>query len=429
MNRTNIQNLNYDVPSFVGGLITRVKDTKYMVFIMLQDISGSVQISIDKGTQQSLVADALKLTVGSFATFEGTLKKNDFVKQGGKEFIPTSIKIETISDVIPVDENSLLDQRIDFRWVDLRDEKKSLIFKIETLVANSMRNYLVGKDYIEIHSPKLIKTASESGSEVFEVKYFDGKAYLAQSPQFYKQMAMASGFERVFEVGPVFRAENSNTSKHATEFTGFDLECSYLYKVEDVMYIEEELLTVALKSVKEKYGEEIKRLYNIDVKVPDGHFPVMTLSEVYDELKARYNYEVPESAKSDLTTEGERLCEKLSMEKFGSEFLFITKYPKEKRAFYHMRDENGVPMGYDLIWKGVEITTGAIREHRHDILKQQAEEKGLGKDVQFYLEFFKYGCPPHGGFGLGLDRFMMVLLGLSVKEVMFIFRGPQRLNP
>jgi aspartyl-tRNA synthetase len=142
-----------------------------------------------------------------------------------------------------------------------------------------------------------------------------------------------------------------------------------------------------------------------------------------------YGYVVPEEEKGDLTTEGERMCAKYSMEKFGHEFLFVTGYSKECRAFYHMRNEDGVPCGYDLIWKGCEITTGAQREHRYDILKAQAKEKGLDEDVKFYLDFFKYGCPPHGGFGIGVDRITMLIFNVGIKDAMFIFRGPDRLNP
>jgi aspartyl-tRNA synthetase len=155
----------------------------------------------------------------------------------------------------------------------------------------------------------------------------------------------------------------------------------------------------------------------------------MDLKDVYKELEARYGYTVPESEKGDLTTEGERMVAKLSQDMFGHEFLFITGYAKENRAFYHMRDEHGVPCGYDLIWKGCEITTGAQREHRFDILKAQAAEKGLGKDIEFYLQFFKYGVPPHGGFAIGVDRLTMLLFNVGIREAEFIFRGPDRLNP
>ena len=282
---------------------------------------------------------------------------------------------------------------------------------------------------MEIHTPKLIGAASESGADVFEVKYFDRKAYLAQSPQFYKQMAMASGFERIFEVGPVFRAEKSFTSKHTTEFSGFDLEFSYIESFRDVMKMEEELLTYALAKVKEAYGEDIERVFGVPVVVPTTPFPVIKLADLYAELEKEFGYKCPAGEEGDLTTEAEHLSYEWVKKKYGHEFLFITDYSAEKRAFYHMRDENGVPQGYDLIWRGVEITTGAQREHRYDVLQAQAREKGLDEDVKFYLEFFKYGCPPHGGFGLGIDRLTMLLLGLTIKEAMFIFRGPNRLTP
>jgi aspartyl-tRNA synthetase len=305
------------------------------------------------------------------------------------------------------------------------------MFKVQTEVTRAMREFLCERGFLEIHTPELIGAASESGSDVFEVKYFDQTAYLAQSPQFYKQMAMASGFERIFECGPVFRAEKSYTSKHTTEFTGFDLEFSYITSFRDVMKMEEDLLTYALAKVKEAHGEEIVRLYGEEyaVTVPTQPFPVIKLKDLYKELEERYGYTVPESMHGDLTTDAERLCARFAKEKYNHEFLFVTDYDAKERAFYHMRDENGVPQGYDLIWRGVEITTGAQREHRYEILKAQAEEKGLAQDVEFYLRFFRYGCPPHGGFGLGIDRLTMLFLGLSIKEVQFLFRGPNRLTP
>jgi aspartyl-tRNA synthetase len=241
-------------------------------------------------------------------------------------------------------------------------------------------------------------------------------------------MAMAAGFDRIFEIGPVFRAEKSYTSKHTTEFTGFDLEMSFIESFRDVMDMEARLLQYALSKVAEACGDAVRELYGREIVVPALPFPEMKLADVYAELESRYGFTVPDEEKNDLTTEAERLCERLSMDKFGHEFLFVTDYGPEKRAFYHMR-KNGRPEGYDLIWRGVEITTGAQREHRYERLKAQAEEKGLGEDVKFYLEFFRYGCPPHGGFGLGLDRLTMVLLGIGIKEAMFLFRGPNRLTP
>lgn len=428
MKRTLIEELQFDMPSKISGFVEKLRDTKYMVFVVLKDVSGRVQVSIDKATQDDLVKTALLGVIGSVVTFEGKLVKSEYVKMGGKEFLPTSVVIESVADASPIQDDASTELKSDYRWLDLRSDKNTLIFKAQTVFVNAMREYLLNNKFIEIHTPKLIGAASESGSDVFEVKYFDRKAYLAQSPQFYKQMAMASGFDRIFEIGPVFRAEKSYTNKHTTEFTGFDLEMSYIESFEDVMDIEANLLVSALKKVKEAYGEQIKESFGVDIVVPTLPFPKMKLADIYSELEKRYGFTVPDEEKNDLTTEAERMCEKLAKDMFNHEFIFVTDFPKDKRAFYHMR-KDGVLQGYDLIWKGVEITTGAQREHRYDILKKQADEKGLGEDIKFYLEFFKYGCPPHGGFGLGVDRLTMVLLNLPIREAMFLFRSPNRLNP
>lgn len=426
----------------VQGFVENFRNSKSMAFIVLKDITGKLQVTIEKEKLPELCPCLDTLTEDSVITVTGTVVANEYVKLGGLELIPDGLAVESIAGPMPINrkeipatkkrqavERSSIDQRIDYRWIDLRTDENQLMFRAQTTLVNAMRNFLLDKNFIEIHTPKLIGAASESGSEVFEVKYFDRNAYLAQSPQFYKQMAMASGFERIFEVGPVFRAEKSYTSKHTTEFTGFDLEFSYIESFRDVMKMEEELLTCALAAVKEKHGDEIKELFGLDVIVPTTPFPVVTLAELYKGLEEDFGYTVPDSEKGDLTTDAERLSYEWTKKHFDHEFLFVTDYSAEKRAFYHMRDEKGVPQGYDLIWRGVEITTGAQREHRYEQLKAQADEKGLGEDVKFYLEFFKYGCPPHGGFGLGVDRLTMLLTGLHIKEAMFIFRGPNRLNP
>ena len=197
----------------------------------------------------------------------------------------------------------------------------------------------------------------------------------------------------------------------------------------DVMDMEAQLLTYALGVVKEKYGDQIAEAFGLEVIVPTLPFPTVKLADLYAALEAEFGYKVPDSEKGDLTTEAEQLSYQWVKKHYNHEFLFITDYSAEKRAFYHMRDENGIPQGYDLIWRGVEITTGAQREHRYDILKKQAQEKGLDEDVKFYLEFFKYGCPPHGGFGLGVDRLTMLLCNLHINEAMFLFRSPKRLTP
>ena len=415
----------------VQGFVENFRNKRTMAFIVVRDITGKLQITIEKEKHPEFSEMLDNLTIHSVVSFEGEVVASEYVKMGGKEMYPSVMKVESYAEALPIKDDSDIDVRMDFRWIDLRRERNQLMYEMQTTLTNAMRKFLVDRNFVEIHTPKLIAAASESGSDVFEVKYFDGLAYLAQSPQFYKQMAMASGLERIFETGPVFRAEKSYTNKHATEFTGFDLEFSYIDSFDDVMKMEEELLTYALGQVKEKHGDKIVELYGpeYEVIVPSLPFPRMKLADVYKELEARYGYTIPNELKGDLTTEAERMTKQLCRDMFGHEFLFITDYDAKERAFYHMRDEQGIPQGYDLIWRGVEITTGAQREHRYDILKAQAEEKGLAEDVKFYLEFFKYGCPPHGGFGLGIDRLTMLFLGLSIKEAEFLFRGPNRLTP
>ncbi len=413
----------------VRGFVENFRNKKNMAFIVVKDVTGKLQVTVIKEEHPEFSEMLDSLTINSVVSFVGEVVESEYVKLGGREMYPTEMVIESLADPLPIKEDSDIDVRMDYRWIDLRRERNHLMLKLQTTLTAAMREFLVERGFIEIHTPKLIAAASESGSDVFEVKYFDTKAYLAQSPQFYKQMAMASGLERIFETGPVFRAEKSYTNKHATEFTGFDLEFSYIDSFEDVMHIEEELLAHALAKVKEAHGDELSELFGEELTVPALPFPRMKLADVYRELEERYGYTVPDSLKGDLTTEAERMTRKLAQDMFGHEFLFITDYAAADRAFYHMRDENGIPQGYDLIWRGVEITTGAQREHRYDVLKRQAEEKGLAEDVKFYLEFFKYGCPPHGGFGIGIDRLTMLFLGTSIKETQFLFRGPNRLTP
>ena len=428
MERTLIKNV---VPGVhrVQGFVENFRNKRTMAFIVVKDATGKLQVTIEKEKHPEMLEMLDNLTIHSVVTFEGEVVASEYVKMGGKEMYPDTMKVESYAEALPIKDDSDIDVRMDYRWIDLRREKNHLMIALQTTLTAALREFLVEREFVEIHTPKLIAAASESGSDVFEVKYFDGNAYLAQSPQFYKQMAMASGLERIFETGPVFRAEKSYTNKHATEFTGFDLEFSYINGCEDVMKMEEELLTYALGKVKEAHGEAIKELYGMELEVPTLPFPRMKLADVYRELEERYGYTVPAELHGDLTTEAERMTKQLCADKFGHEFLFITDYDAKERAFYHMRDEQGVPQGYDLIWRGVEITTGAQREHRYDVLRAQAEEKGLVEDVKFYLEFFKYGCPPHGGFGIGIDRLTMLFLGLSIKEAQFLFRGPNRLTP
>lgn len=420
----------------IAGFVQIIRDQGNIKFLMIRDITGVVQVVVLKKNKEAFEI-AKNLTQESVVKIVG-LAKEEKQAPGGFELEAESIEVLSLANpelpipIVEKGEQGETDQsiRLDWRWIDLRKPQNTLIFKVWTVLESAFREYWVNNNYIEIHSPKLISTASESGAEVFEVKYFERKAYLAQSPQFYKQMAMAAGFEKIFEVGPVFRAEPSFTSRHATEFTSYDAEFSYITSHHEVMEEEEKLIHFGLQKVKEKYGEEIKTLFNREVVVPALLFPKITMKETKEILQG---LGVTSEREGDLSPEEERTISNYVMEKHGHEFVFITDYPSSVRPFYHMRDEhdNSITKSFDLLWGGLEVTTGAQREHRYEVLQKQAKEKKMEiPSIQFYLDFFKYGCPPHGGFGMGPNRMLMKLLGLeNVRDAMFIYRGVKRLEP
>jgi aspartyl-tRNA synthetase len=246
-------------------------------------------------------------------------------------------------------------------------------------------------------------------------------------------MAMAAGLDRVFEIGPAFRADPSFTPRHSTEFTSVDMEMSWIESHRDIMEFEEVWLVHVLKTVREKHGMEIAETFGAEVVVPSLPFPKVTMDEAQTILKEKGYLPPADTKKGDIDPQGERLLCEYAKEKFGHEFVFITDYPIEVRPFYHMRQEEQpyLTKSFDLLWKWMEITTGAQREHRYDLLAKQATEKGVSlESIQFYLDFFKYGCPPHGGFGFGLARLLAAMLNQkSIRDVVFLHRGPNRLIP
>lgn len=419
----------------IEGFVDNIRHLQYVDFLIIRDTTGKVQVTIEKNTSNEFLTKIVStITPESTVKITGILHKNDKVKLNNMELIPTNITVTSkCLEELPLNykdsKSAVIDTRLNYRFLDLRSDKNILMFKVQTCMINAMREFVVKNNFTEIHTPKIISAASESGSEVFEVNYFGRKAYLAQSPQFYKQMAMCAGFEKVFEIAPAFRAEKSNSYRHTTDFTSFDIEMSYLNNLDELMDFEENLFIAGLKAVKEKYGKEIKELFNVEVIVPTKPFPRIKLEELYKILEKEYGYKMNYEDVGDMNAESEKLASKYVKEKYDHEFVFITDFSAKKRAFYHKR-ENGIPQGADLIWKGCETTTLALRENNYETLCKQAKEKGLDQDVKFYLEFFKYGCPPHGGFAIGVDRITMLLLETgSLKETMFIFRGPSRLEP
>lgn len=410
-----------------------LRDQKRIQFIIIRDESGSVQVTYPRPADEDALADQVSsLSNGSFVEITGNLKHDERVKLGGIEILLTGMKIVSLANPdSPIADDTSIDKRLDWRFIDMRRPELNLMMRVQTEIEKTWREIWLENDFIEIHSPKLMASPSESHAELFKLEYFETHAYLAQSPQFYKQMAMSAGLGKVFEIGPVFRADPSFTSRHATEFVSVDMEMSWIESHEDVMQFQEQLLVKAITAVKAKYGEEIQRLYGIDIQIPATPFPRIPLAEAHKIVEAR-GYKVPRMD-GDLDPEGERQIAQHVMETYGHEFVFLTDYPKNIRPFYHMRhaDNDQLTNSYDLIWKGTEITTGAQREHRIDILEKQVLDKGLELEgLNFYLDFFRYGAPSHGGFGMGLTRVVMLLLDLpNIREASFLFRGPNRLQP
>lgn len=437
--RTLVKNLATapDGPVSVSGWVDTVRDQKKVQFVVLRDESGAVQLvhprtDTDEDSEPDAVASTISaLTTGTFLTVTGELKHDERVKLGGLEVKVGDIEVAATALDMPIAEDSSVDKRLDWRFLDLRRPEQNLVFRVQTTFLHALRGWWVEHDYIEIHTPKLMASASESRAELFEVGYFEGKAYLAQSPQFFKQMAQPAGFGKVFEVAPAFRADPSFTSRHATEFISVDAEISWIQSAEDVMQMHEQLLVAGLTAIKAKHGAEIEAAFGVEVTVPTVPFPRIPLAEA-KEIVAKRGYTVPR-ADDDMDPEGERQIASYVMEEFGHEFVFLTDYASSIRPFYHMRHADDVTLtnSYDLIFNGVEISTGAQREHRIDILVEQAKDKGLDPaELEFYLDFFRYGVPPHGGFGMGLSRVIMLLLHQpSIREVTYLFRGPNRLTP
>ena len=411
----------------IAGWVHTLRLQRAMQFVLVRDHTGVVQVT-HRRDGSALEARLDRLTVESAVRVTGRVADNPVVSLGGLEIVPDEVVIENLAATpLPVDERTGPEGRLDWRFLDVRRRPAAqFVFAVQTTVERAMREFAYASGCTEMHTPKLMGTASESGAEVFELGYFGRSAYLAQSPQFYKQMAIAAGVDRVFEVGPVFRAEPSFTSRHSTEFTGVDAELAWITGVEDVMDFEERMLAHALGTVAGEHGAAIRELYGTEVVVPAVPFPRITMAAAHDILGTR-------GERADLDPAGERAIAAHVAERTGHEFVFVTEYPASVRPFYHMRPagQQQLTCSFDLLWRGVEITTGAQREHRYDVLVRQAAEKGLNTEpMRDYLECFRYGCPPHGGFGLGLGRLLMELLGLeSIREAMFLFRGPYRLTP
>jgi nondiscriminating aspartyl-tRNA synthetase len=413
----------------IQGFVQTLRVQSKIIFLILRDVTGIVQ-NIIEASVPDVFETAKTLSHESVVRITGIVKEAAQAP-GGFELGVNSIEVLSVANPelpIPIvvkgsDEESEAPTRFDYRWIDLRKPEKTKIFKVWTTLEKGFRKYWDENNYMQVYSPSFMSTPSETGAEVFEVKYFDRKAYLAQSPQFYKQMAIASGFERVFIAGPVFRAEESFTSRHLTEFTGWDFELGFIDSHHDVMDQEEGMLVAGFEAVSQAFPE-------LGVIVPKRPFPRITMLEA---KKILSGLGVSSAEDYDLSPEEERAMSDYVKKEFDHEFVFIHEYHKSKSAFYHMRLEESSDYSRraDLLFRGIEVTTLAQREHRIEILEQQAKDKGMSLEaLKDYLNFFRYGVPPHGGAGIGPGRLIMKLLDLpNVREATYIPRDVKRLNP
>ncbi|MEK7461707.1 MAG: aspartate--tRNA(Asn) ligase [Patescibacteria group bacterium] len=423
----------------IQGFVHALRIQSKIIFIIVRNLKGLTQLVVT--TDNPEFETAKNLTLESVIRATGEMIDAPQAP-GGHEMHP--IKIEVLSMAapelpIPVvvksGEETEAPIRFDYRWLDLRKPEKAKIFKVWTEFEKGWRKYWNENNFIQLYPPALMSTPSESGAEVFEVNYFDRKAYLAQSPQFYKQMAMASGFEKIFMTSPVFRAEPSFTTRHLTEFTGWDFEVSYIKDHYDVMDEEEGMIIRGLEQL-------LKVFPDLNITVPTRPFPRMTIVEAKKILSslgvsspepARTTDIVQSGGEHDLSPEEERTISEYILKEHEHEFVFITDYHKSKSAFYHMRldEDSDRSRRADLLYRGIEVTTLAQREHRPEILEKQAKEKDMDLELlKDYLNFFRYGCPPHGGAGIGPGRFIMKILDLpNVREATYLPRDVKRLNP
>lgn len=418
------------------AFVENIRDLQYVQFIILRDGTGTIQMTIEKSEEKnaSFVELFKDLTLESTVKLKVLVSKNEKVKLRGMELIPLTVEVTSRSkEELPIDlkdkEKTLRETRLDYRFLDLRRRENHLLFSCETLIEHAMRSYFMDHDFMEIHTPKIAAGAAESGAEVFKIDYFGQEACLSQSPQFYKQMAIAAGFDQVFEIGPAFRAENSHTSYHATEIHMADVEMGWITSFEDVMDLEEAWLKSVIQKLNDTYGEEIKSTYQVPLVNTELPFARVTFQEAKHILKEECHFEAERA--DDFERKEEMLLCEYFQKKTGTDFVFVTNFPYTARPFYHMVNEAGTTESYDLLFRGIEITTGAQREYRVDQLERQMIEKGIDPNsLSFYLEFFQYGCPPHGGFAVGIGRLLMQLFGIdNIREATFIYRGPTRLHP
>lgn len=416
----------------VAGWAHEIRDLGGITFILVRDREGTIQTVFKEDDDEELFEKAQEVGREDVVRIEGTVKESDQAP-GDRELMPTALEIiGEAEQPLPMEVSKDIDSdratRLDNRFMDLRRPEIHAIFSLRSHLISSMEEYFEENDYINIQTPNIAKMGAEGGAELFPVVYYGEEAFLSQSPQLYKQMLMAAGFDKVYETGTAFRAENSNTSRHVSEISMFDVELAFIEDQEDVMDVLENSLRYTLEETAKRAADDLDVL-GVDLTVPEEDFPRISFERAREILKEEYDYEPEEE--DDLDTKGEKLLGEY-FEEQGHPAFFVIGYPGEK--FYYMEARDGdkyQSRRFDLIYKGLELASGGQREHDMDRLMAAIEEEGIDpEDISFYLESFKFGMPPHGGYGLGLDRLVRQVGELdNVKEGILFPRDPDRLTP
>ncbi len=411
----------------VKGWVHNINCIGKVAFVHLRDKTGIIQLVADGNAVKDL-----RLEMSIEAVGEKVI--NDKAPSGA-EILAESIKIvgKAYYDMLPFEINkgkikASLETQLDYRTISIRAPKMRAIFKVQQEIEEAFKSYLRENGFSQIHTPKIISSSTEGGSEMFTVDFFGRRAFLAQSPQFYKQMMVGAGFERVFEIGHAYRAELHNTWRHLSEYVSLDVEMGFIDGADDLMDLEEGYIKYLFQHLNTTCKKELEMF---GITLPEVvKIPRLPLGEVQDLLLERYGKRSPAG---NIDAEGEKLLSEYIKEEYGSEFVFLTKYPASKRPMYAMPhpDDPNLTDSFDLIYKGLEITTGGQRIHDYEMLRQNIIKFGLDPDnFTFYLDSFKYGMPPHGGFAIGLERLTMKILDLAnIRESTLFPRDIKRLEP